>query len=257
MASFAATLKAVKESGITDPFAAAAFALGFTTGGSVPAPAPAPASKAGLVECVCGKVCLEFTNQTPRAHLECFCVDCKDWMGWAHSKGGQNPRISFDAVYFENDFAVTRGKENLKFFTMAPREANAEPSTIRAFSTCCWSEMVVQHPAYGGNVVCCCMHQVRECTYKPIQMQFCGDDLSAEDAALVEKLDAWRHTAFPVLKCANFAELVGNEGGKYTWIFDAFGEESGSHNLSTFNDILAEAGGSEMVNVDLKADSTA
>ena len=194
--------------------------------------------------------------------------------------------------------------------------------------------MVVQHPAYGGNVVCCCMHQVRECTYKPIQMQFCGDDLSAEHAAIVEKLDSWRHTAFPVQKCANFAELVGNEDGKYTWIFDAFGEESGSylcsesllslnllqntnlgaltlleggrwkhlissegrggectrqrplgkaillllcadtfansmlmvlvhihskgsHNLSTFNDILAEAGGSEMVNVDLKADSTA
>jgi len=246
MASFAA-LKAVKESGITDPLAAAAFALGFTTSGS----SVTPACKPGKVECVCGKVCLELTNPTPRAHLECFCVDCKDWQVWAHAKGGQKPHKSTDAVYFENDFAVTRGKENLKFFTMAPRKANAEPATIRAFSTCCWSQMVVQHPAYNGNVVCCPGHQVRECTYKPIQMQFCGDDLSAEDAALVEKVGGWRHTAFPVLKCASFAELVANEDDKYTWCFEAFAIESGSHNLSTFNEILAEFGGSEEVNVDL------
>ena len=111
---------------------------------------------------------------------------------------------------------------------MAPRATTAEPMTIRAFSTCCWSEMVVQHPAYDGNVVCCCMHQVRECSYKPIQMQFCTDDLNAEDAAIVEEIGAWRHTAFPVQKCANFAELIANDGDKYTWIFETFGEKSGS-----------------------------
>ena len=97
----------------------------------------------GLVECTCGKVQLTFTNVShitrratcsikfpclsdadlclhsdvmpgshlqdkPRVHLECCCVDCHDWLKWAHGKGGLPAPPTLDCVYFENDFTVTR-----------------------------------------------------------------------------------------------------------------------------------------------------
>ena len=93
------------------------------------------------------------------------------------------------------------GKDNLKFFKMAPKYP-----CIRAFSTCCWSQMAVQHPAYGGNVVCCGVSQVKSSRGGPVQMQFNTADLTLENADLVEQVGQWRYASFPI-QCVRHAVL--------------------------------------------------
>ena len=47
--------------------------------------------------------------------------------------------------------------------------------------------------------------------------------------------------------CKNFAE-AGDDG--FAWIFAKFGEKLESHDASTFNEVMAECGGYETLNLD-------
>ena len=109
--------------------------------------------------------------------------------------------------------------------------------------------------AYAGNVVCIPVHQVKACQYKPIQLLLMTDDLEPEGKALIEQVGQWRHTAFPIPTCKNINELVANEDDKYGWLFGAFGEELLSHDRSLFNEVLADCGGYEQLNMDRSSKS--
>ena len=102
-----------------------------------------------------------------------------------------------------------------------------------------------QFPNLGLQV-----HQIKACQYKPIQLLLMTDDLEPEGKALIEQVGQWRHTAFPTPICKNVNELIANEDDKYGFLFGSFGEELLSHDRSLFNEVLADCGGYEQLNMD-------
>merc|ERR1719154_684241 len=106
----------------------------------------------GHIQCVCGSVSI--TLHTPvrgplaRFRLECGCCDCRQALQWGQLQGGPQAPLLPDLWYFENDFTVESGWENVKLFKLRDNGMS-----IRFVATCCYSTLLVHHPGYQNAIV--------------------------------------------------------------------------------------------------------
>jgi len=149
------------------------------------AAAGSPAGPFAVTGCKCGKVELKFFNYTPRMRLYCCCIDCNDAFRWAESQGGPPKRNPCsDSFYWHNDFEVVRGDEFIKFFLL-----NEGYMTTRLVTTCCYSTLVGDHPAYGGQGLIVYADYIKSCEYVPRMLMGAMGDLTKDQREWVEKFD--------------------------------------------------------------------
>ena len=103
----------------------------------------------GTLKCQCGQVILRISDTNPRMKLECGCCDCRQALSWAQIQGG--PKLPshrpIEAIYFGNDIIIESGKENLQWYKL-----RKEGNSIRWVARCCFTTMVVHHPAYMNRI---------------------------------------------------------------------------------------------------------
>eukprot|EP00747_Dinoflagellata_sp_TGD_P083085 gnl/TRDRNA2_/TRDRNA2_161961_c1_seq3.p1 gnl/TRDRNA2_/TRDRNA2_161961_c1~~gnl/TRDRNA2_/TRDRNA2_161961_c1_seq3.p1 ORF type:complete len:321 (+),score=30.25 gnl/TRDRNA2_/TRDRNA2_161961_c1_seq3:191-1153(+) len=100
-----------------------------------------------VVACACGKTRLSLATRAPRMRLECCCADCRQALEWAASKGGPSAPVVPQWNYFANDIRDVQGLENLKLCQL-----RHGAYATRAVAKCCYSTLLVDHPAYQENV---------------------------------------------------------------------------------------------------------
>ena len=106
------------------------------------------------VTCMCGRCKISFNSRRePVCRYLCGCVDCRQAVAWAASRGG--PAVSasrfaplLDLVYMPADLTVDRGADVLEFYLL--REGG---KSRRGVAACCSSTMVIDHPSYRGKKV--------------------------------------------------------------------------------------------------------
>ncbi len=92
------------------------------------------------VTCFCGKTAFTIFNGRVRQVRECACNDCFQHLTWAYGLGGPKfPPIS-TISYWDNDFRMDRGEENLMVVML--RESG---SSTRLGGKCCVSSLLVVH----------------------------------------------------------------------------------------------------------------
>ena len=123
-----------------------------TTSASSTTTAYATAATGAKLSCACGRCKITFAAPQNRLTMECACVDCYQHLGWAASQGGpacpQIPRLS----YWANDLLEVTGEEHMKVFVLRDGLGSARGQSQRCVATCCHSTLLVDHPAYAGNV---------------------------------------------------------------------------------------------------------
>jgi hypothetical protein len=112
------------------------------------------------ISCACGRCTIEFSSRQNRLTMECACKDCYQASEWAASNGGpacpQIPRLS----YWENDLLDVTGEEQMQVFMLRDKLGAARAQSQRCVATCCYSTLLVDHPAYSGNVCMIFEHAV-------------------------------------------------------------------------------------------------
>ena len=106
------------------------------------------------VTCLCGRCKISFNGgRDPVCRYLCGCVDCRQAVAWAASRGGPAvPAGRFapllDLVYLPADLTVDRGADLLEFYLL--REGG---KSRRGVTACCSSTLVIDHPSYRGRKV--------------------------------------------------------------------------------------------------------
>ena len=77
--------------------------------------------------------------------MECCCTDCYQHIEWASVMGGPNVPIVPTLSYWDNDIHVIRGEEHLKVVLLRDNGRSR-----RTTATCCYSTLMIDHPAYSG-----------------------------------------------------------------------------------------------------------
>ena len=97
------------------------------------------------VTCFCGKTAFTIFNGRVRQVRECACNDCFQHLTWAYGLGGPKfPPIS-TISYWDNDFRMDRGEENLIVVML-----RVSGRSTRLVAKCCYSSLVVDHTSYNG-----------------------------------------------------------------------------------------------------------
>eukprot|EP00747_Dinoflagellata_sp_TGD_P193822 gnl/TRDRNA2_/TRDRNA2_60514_c0_seq1.p2 gnl/TRDRNA2_/TRDRNA2_60514_c0~~gnl/TRDRNA2_/TRDRNA2_60514_c0_seq1.p2 ORF type:complete len:198 (-),score=10.81 gnl/TRDRNA2_/TRDRNA2_60514_c0_seq1:120-665(-) len=101
------------------------------------------------VVCACGSAEIELLSTRPCACVQCCCCDCYHAFIWGESKGGPESPAVVDASYWPNDLRVDRGE-----FVAAKNKAASTGTacSVRIFSKCCYSMLLVDHVAYRRRV---------------------------------------------------------------------------------------------------------
>ena len=97
------------------------------------------------ISCFCGEAVFKMSNGRPRRVLECCCVDCYQHLDWASVKGGPQAPVIPTLSYWDNDLVVEKGEDLLQVVLL--REKG---ESLRLVSTCCYSTLMVENPAYNG-----------------------------------------------------------------------------------------------------------
>ena len=104
---------------------------------------------AGVV-CGCGECEIRFLNSTAaRLRVECCCCDCRRAALFSDSQGGTRcETVPCDLTYWANDLEVVKGAEHLQACGL-----NVAFRSCRVFAGCCFTQLLVDHPAYKSHVV--------------------------------------------------------------------------------------------------------
>ena len=146
-------------------------------------------ASAPSVACHCGAVKIQLASEC-LWRLECCCFNCTTALWYGSTQGGPPaPKHQcIDSFYFANDFKVVQGEEHLG----AWHEFEGADST-RFYCKKCWSNLVIDHPAYGGKIL---LTQSPTLTGTDSMMKPQGrhfmKDLSSEQKKELEKELPWQ-----------------------------------------------------------------
>lgn len=204
------------------------------------------AGRAALIRCECGAVELKFHCRLPRFRLECYCSDCRDFRDWqASQKGFKKGCTILDAWYFENDFTVMKGEDNIKIF-----KYNDTCLSHRYVCGTCFDMVMVDHPFYQKHVTLITGSCIVDCDHIQNRLRFCLNDCPEDEKD---------HITTKKYMFGNYLNASGEEMKKITERGKelGFGEDTfnfnrePSTNLGTTTQALAEKLG--ITNLKLKS----
>ena len=100
------------------------------------------------ISCLCGKVSFTLTIPIPVYRIECGCVDCRQALEYAASKGRPPAPTLPDLWYFKNDSFQSKGS----YDDIIWAKLREKGSSVRCMSKCCNSTLLVHHPFYRDNL---------------------------------------------------------------------------------------------------------
>jgi hypothetical protein len=102
------------------------------------------------VRCRCGECEIRFAgSKSAVLRVDCCCIDCRRAAVWSTQHGGTaSDTLPCDLTYWANDLVVVKGNSKLQATALG-----ATYLSTRVTAICCNTNLLVDHPGYGGNVV--------------------------------------------------------------------------------------------------------